>query len=45
MHQGVIRDEERMRVKREREAEFAMQKELEEEYLKIQKVSGKSPDA
>lgn len=39
MHAGVIRDMENQRVKRERQADFEMQKELQEEYLKIQTVS------
>lgn len=41
MHRGVIRDEERTRIKREREADFAMQAELEKQYLAIQRVSDK----
>lgn len=39
MHAGVQRDVERQRVKREREAEFEMQRRLEAEYRKIQTVS------
>lgn len=39
MHKGVERDAEKQRVRQEREAEFAMQKALEEQYLKIQTVS------
>jgi protein PET117 len=39
MHSGVIRDEERMRIKRERQLDFEMQKELEQEYKKSQRVS------
>ncbi|KAL4930522.1 protein PET117 [Aspergillus undulatus] len=39
MHQGVIRDMEKQRIQLERKAEFEMQKALEEEYLKLQKVS------
>ena len=38
MHQGVIRDMEQQRIKRERQADFEMQKELEEEYRKVQTV-------
>ncbi|KAF2758822.1 hypothetical protein EJ05DRAFT_500337 [Pseudovirgaria hyperparasitica] len=38
MHAGVIRDLEQQRLKRERTADFAMSKALEEEYRKIQKV-------
>lgn len=39
MHKGVERDVEKQRVRQEREAEFAMQRALEEQYLKIQNVS------
>ncbi|KAL2222312.1 hypothetical protein M432DRAFT_636933 [Thermoascus aurantiacus ATCC 26904] len=39
LHAGVERDEERQRIKRQRQAEFEMQRKLEEEYRKIQKVS------
>ncbi|KAL2010941.1 hypothetical protein VTN00DRAFT_3659 [Thermoascus crustaceus] len=39
LHAGVERDEERQRIKRERQAEFEMQRRLEEEYRKIQTVS------
>ena len=39
MHQGVIRDMEQQRVKRERMADFEMQRQLEEEYKKVQSVS------
>ncbi len=38
MHQGVIRDMEQQRVKRERQLDFAMQRELEAEYKKEQSV-------
>ncbi|EEA18764.1 hypothetical protein TMatcc_010695 [Talaromyces marneffei ATCC 18224] len=38
MHAGVERDEERQRIKRERQADFEMQRRLEEEYRKIQHV-------
>ena len=38
MHQGVIRDMEQQRVKRERQLDFAMQQELEAEYKKEQSV-------
>lgn len=40
MHAGVERDIEQQRIKRERQADFAMQKALEEEYRKVQTVSG-----
>ncbi|KAJ4366311.1 hypothetical protein N0V83_007947 [Neocucurbitaria cava] len=39
MHAGVIRDYEQQRVKRERQADFEMQRALEEEYRKYQTVS------
>ncbi|KAK8194377.1 hypothetical protein M8818_007567 [Zalaria obscura] len=39
MHQGVIRDMEQQRLKKERQLDFEMQRELEEEYRKIQTVS------
>ena len=39
MHQGVIRDLEQQRIKRERQLDFEMQRELEEEYRKVQNVS------
>ncbi|KAF2470919.1 uncharacterized protein BDR25DRAFT_224510 [Lindgomyces ingoldianus] len=39
MHAGVVRDYEQQRVKRERQADFEMQQELEKEYRKIQTVS------
>ncbi|KAI9762078.1 MAG: hypothetical protein M1840_001487 [Geoglossum simile] len=40
MHAGVIRDIEQQRVKKERLADFQIQQELEQEYRKIQSVSG-----
>ncbi|KAL4897452.1 hypothetical protein BDV59DRAFT_167754 [Aspergillus ambiguus] len=39
MHKGVERDMEKQRIRQERQAEFEMQKRLEEEYLKLQHVS------
>ncbi|KAK5170938.1 uncharacterized protein LTR77_004082 [Saxophila tyrrhenica] len=39
MHLGVIRDMEQQRVKRERQADFEMQRQMEDEYRKVQKVS------
>jgi protein PET117 len=39
MHQGVIRDMEQQRIKRERQLDFEMQRQLEEEYRKVQTVS------
>ena len=45
MHAGVVRDMEQQRIKKERQADFEMQKALEEEYRKVQHVSdGVSPD-
>jgi protein PET117 len=38
MHQGVIRDVEQQRIKKERQLEFEMQRELEEQYRKLQNV-------
>ncbi len=43
MHAGVIRDMENQRVKKERQADFEMQRQLEEEYKKVQAVN-QSPD-
>jgi protein PET117 len=38
MHAGVVRDMEQQKIKRERQAEFEMQRQLEEEYKKTQNV-------
>lgn len=38
MHAGVIRDMEQQRLKKERQADFEMQRRLEEEYRKTQNV-------
>ncbi|KAL1841540.1 hypothetical protein VTJ49DRAFT_6969 [Mycothermus thermophilus] len=38
MHQGVLRDLEQQRLKRERQADFDAQRALEAEYLKEQSV-------
>lgn len=38
MHQGVVRDMERQRIKNERQADFEMQRDLEVEYRKLQNV-------
>ncbi|EFX04622.1 hypothetical protein CMQ_1550 [Grosmannia clavigera kw1407] len=38
MHQGVVRDMEQQRVKRERQLDFDLQRVLEEEYRKEQTV-------
>ncbi|KAI9825673.1 MAG: hypothetical protein M1832_001017 [Thelocarpon impressellum] len=42
MHEGVVRDMEQQRLKRERQADFDMQRALEEEYRKVQSVNGVS---
>lgn len=39
MHAGVVRDMEQQQIKRERQADFEMQRQLEEEYKKVQTVS------
>ncbi len=39
MHAGVIRDIEQQRVKKERQADFEMQRAMEQEYKKVQSVS------
>lgn len=39
MHAGVIRDIEQQRIKKERKADFEMQRALEEEYRKVQQVN------
>lgn len=38
MHQGVVRDMEQQRIKRERQLEFEAQRQLEVEYKKDQAV-------
>ncbi|KAK3401449.1 hypothetical protein B0T20DRAFT_115024 [Sordaria brevicollis] len=38
MHAGVLRDMEQQRIKRERQLDFDMQRELEAEYKKLQTV-------
>ncbi|KAL8735349.1 MAG: hypothetical protein Q9166_000894 [cf. Caloplaca sp. 2 TL-2023] len=38
MHAGVLRDMEQQRLKRERQADFEVQKALEGEYRKVQNV-------
>ncbi|KAL2432869.1 hypothetical protein ABEF95_005078 [Exophiala dermatitidis] len=45
MHAGVIRDMEQQRVKAERQADFEMQKRLEEEYKKLQTVHDSTGEA
>jgi len=44
MHAGVVRDMEQQRLKRERQLDFEMQRELEQEYRKIQNVSEPKPE-
>lgn len=39
MHKGVERDMEKQRIRQERQAEFEIQRRLEEEYRKLQTVS------
>lgn len=39
MHAGVIRDMQNQKEKRERQADFDMQRQLEQEYRKVQTVS------
>lgn len=39
MHAGVIRDMEQQKIKRERQLDFEMQRQLEEEYRKVQNVT------
>jgi protein PET117 len=38
MHQGVVRDIEQQRIKKERQLDFDLQRELEAEYKKVQSV-------
>lgn len=38
MHAGVLRDMEQQRIKKERKADFDMQRALEVEYRKVQHV-------
>ena len=40
MHQGVVRDMEQQRIKRERQLDFDLQKQLEAEYRQEQTVRG-----
>jgi len=42
MHQGVIRDMEQQRLRKERQLDFDMQKALEDEYRKVQTVKDAS---
>ncbi|KAG6013317.1 hypothetical protein E4U54_006878 [Claviceps lovelessii] len=45
MHEGVIRDMEHQRIKRERQLDFDMQRELEAEYKQHQTVRESTMDA
>ncbi|KAI5804565.1 hypothetical protein EDC01DRAFT_643904 [Geopyxis carbonaria] len=45
MHQGVIRDEERTRIKRERQEDFDIQARLREELLKTQQIRDTTSEA
>ena len=38
MHAGVLRDMEQQKIKKDRQADFEMQRALEEEYRKVQSV-------
>ena len=44
MHQGVIRDVEQQRAKKERQADFDLQRQLEEEFRKVQNVSDRKDE-
>ena len=39
MHEGVVRDMAQQKIKKERQADFDMQRQLEEEYKKVQSLS------
>ncbi|KAI9885111.1 MAG: hypothetical protein M1823_003079 [Watsoniomyces obsoletus] len=43
MHAGVIRDMEQQRIKKERQADFDLQRQLEEQYREVQTVSDGNP--
>ncbi|KAK5662242.1 hypothetical protein OQA88_8147 [Cercophora sp. LCS_1] len=45
MHQGVIRDIEQQRIKRERQLDFDLQRKLEAEYKKVQTVRDSTSEA
>ncbi|CAI7633438.1 hypothetical protein PCG10_006901 [Penicillium crustosum] len=45
MHKGVERDMEKQRIRLERQADFEMQKALEQEYLKLQTVHSTTGDS
>jgi protein PET117 len=44
MHEGVVRDMEQQRIKKERQLDFDMQRQLEEEYKREQTVRSSIPD-
>ncbi|KAL1878209.1 hypothetical protein Daus18300_002126 [Diaporthe australafricana] len=45
MHQGVVRDMEQQRIKRERQLDFDLQKQLEAEYKQEQTVRSSIEDS
>ncbi|KJZ77405.1 hypothetical protein HIM_03129 [Hirsutella minnesotensis 3608] len=45
MHEGVVRDMEQQRVKRERQLDFDMQRALEQEYKRHQTVRDSTSEA
>jgi len=45
MHQGVVRDIEQQRIKKERQLDFDTQRALEEEYKKEQTVRSTTSEA
>lgn len=44
MHQGVVRDMEQQRIKKERQLDFDLQRQLEAEYRETQNVRNALPD-
>lgn len=44
MHQGVVRDMEQQRIKRERQLDFDLQRQLEAEYRQEQNVRSSAAD-
>lgn len=45
MHQGVVRDMEQQRIKRERQLDFDLQRQLEAEYKQEQRVQSTTEEA
>ena len=45
MHEGVLRDMEQQKLRQERQLDFDMQRALEQEYRKVQKVDDWRTDA